>query len=98
VRKELLNKLHQDQEKKNEDDTTKCEQVSNQDTRKFIVEPQLHFMQEGNEGSPKSALKTLFCSTAVNQANTRSIPLNLRSARVFICKQNKFVLRANIFL
>jgi hypothetical protein len=44
VKKQLLNKLHQDQEK-NEDDTTKCEQVSNQDTREFIVKPQLNFMQ-----------------------------------------------------
>jgi hypothetical protein len=32
--------------------------VTNQDARKFIAGLQLYFMQEGNEGSPVSALET----------------------------------------
>jgi hypothetical protein len=32
--------------------------MTNQDARKFIAGLQLYFMQEGNEGSPISALET----------------------------------------
>jgi hypothetical protein len=46
-----------------EDDTTKPEQVTNQDARKFIAGLRLYFMQEGNEDSPISALET--CSDFV---------------------------------
>jgi hypothetical protein len=37
---------------------TEHEQVTNEDTRKFIVGLRLYFMQEGNKGSPISALET----------------------------------------
>jgi hypothetical protein len=39
-----------------EDDTTEHQRVTNQDARKFIAQLQLYFMQEGDEGSPISAL------------------------------------------
>jgi hypothetical protein len=63
-------KTSEDQET-NEDDTTECERVTTQDARKFIAGLQLYFMQEGNEGSPISALETCtdFCSFALNQEN-----------------------------
>jgi hypothetical protein len=41
-----------------EDDTTERERVTEQDAMKFIVGLRLYFMQEGNEGSPMSALDT----------------------------------------
>jgi hypothetical protein len=37
---------------------TEHERVTNQDGRKFIAGLWLYFMQEGNEGSPISALET----------------------------------------
>jgi hypothetical protein len=37
---------------------TERERVTNQDGRKFIAGLRLYFMQEGNEGSPTSALET----------------------------------------
>jgi hypothetical protein len=40
------------------DDTTERERVTNQDARIIIAGLRLYFMQEGNEGSPISALET----------------------------------------
>jgi hypothetical protein len=41
-----------------EDDTTECEGVTNHDARIIVAGLRLYFMQEGNEGSPISALET----------------------------------------
>jgi hypothetical protein len=75
------NKTSDDQES-DEDDTTERERVTDQDAT--VAGLRLNFMQEGNEGSPVSALETCsdFYSLAVNQQNmagyTRSItPLSL---------------------
>jgi hypothetical protein len=40
------------------DDTTERGRVTNQDARIIIAGLRLYFMQEGNEGSPTSALET----------------------------------------
>jgi hypothetical protein len=64
VRKHLLSKLHwnitrhQDVRETCEDDVTEHKQVTNQVARKFITVLWLYFLQEGNKGSPISALET----------------------------------------
>jgi hypothetical protein len=61
VRMKLLNKLQRNtrrHQETDEDDTTERERMTNQDARKFIAGLWLYFMQEGNEGSPISALET----------------------------------------
>jgi hypothetical protein len=45
-------------QKTDEDDTTKHEWMTNQDTRIIIAGLWLYLMQKGNEGSPVSALET----------------------------------------
>jgi hypothetical protein len=47
----------EDQES-DEDDMTKHEHATKQNNKKIIAELQLYFIQEGSEGSPKSALET----------------------------------------
>jgi hypothetical protein len=66
---------HQDEElegeESDEDDTSELERVATQDARKFIDRLRRYFMQEGNEGSPLSALDV--CADfvhSVNQKNT----------------------------
>jgi hypothetical protein len=51
------NKTSEAQES-DEDDTTERERVTDQDARQSIAGLRLDFMQEGNEGSPVSALET----------------------------------------
>jgi hypothetical protein len=43
-------------EESDEDDTSELERVTTQDSRKFIDWLRRYFMQEGNEGSPLSAI------------------------------------------
>jgi hypothetical protein len=56
-------KTSNDQET-NEENRTKCERVTKQDAMKFIARLRLYFIQEGNEGSSTSAIKT--CTDFVN--------------------------------
>ncbi|XP_072119240.1 tigger transposable element-derived protein 4-like [Mobula birostris] len=57
---ESIVSIHQgrkyEDEESDQDDTSEPELVTTQDARKFIVGLQRYFMQEGNEGSPLSAL------------------------------------------
>jgi hypothetical protein len=50
---------------------TEGEQVTKQDARKFIAGLWLYFMQEGNEGSPISALET--CNNFVQLQSIKRI-------------------------
>jgi hypothetical protein len=49
-----------DDQQTDEEDATEHELVTIQDDRKFIAGLRLHFMQEGNEGFPATALETCF--------------------------------------
>ncbi|XP_067126959.1 tigger transposable element-derived protein 6-like [Centruroides vittatus] len=48
--------ISEDQESDEIDDTPEVDRVSDRDARKFVARLQHYFMQEGNEGSPLSAL------------------------------------------
>jgi hypothetical protein len=73
--KQLLNKLqrntrrHQKIQETDDDDTIERERVAKQGARKFIACLRLYFMQEGNEGSPTSALET--CADFVQLQSTK---------------------------
>jgi predicted methyltransferase MtxX (methanogen marker protein 4) len=62
VRMKLLKALSKQQdeelegEESDEDDTSEVERVTTQNARNFIDRLRRYFMQEGNEGSPLSAL------------------------------------------
>nr|CAD7615393.1 unnamed protein product [Timema genevievae] len=61
VRIKLLKNLWQNTEtteKQENDDNETPERVTDQNARKYIAELRCYFMQEGNEGSPLSALDT----------------------------------------
>jgi hypothetical protein len=49
---------------------TQHERVTNQDARKFVALLRLYFMQEGNEGSPISALES--CADFVQLQSIKS--------------------------
>jgi hypothetical protein len=61
-------KTSEDQET-DEDDTTDRERVTNDDRRKFIAWLRPCFMQEGDEGSPTSALETCADSVQLQSFN-----------------------------
>nr|CAD7437433.1 unnamed protein product [Timema bartmani]CAD7452113.1 unnamed protein product [Timema tahoe] len=69
VRIQLLKKLRQNiretTEKQENDDNETPKRVTNQDASKYIAELSCYFMQEGNQGSPLSALDT--CADFVQQ-------------------------------
>jgi hypothetical protein len=47
--------------------------VTNQDARKFIARSQLYFMQEGNEGNEGSPISALTCADFVHLINSSVI-------------------------
>ncbi|KDR19627.1 hypothetical protein L798_06146 [Zootermopsis nevadensis] len=67
---EIAAKHQKTSEDQESDYTPELERVSNQDARKFVAGLRRYFMQEGNEGSPISALGT--CSDFLQlQSNKR---------------------------
>jgi hypothetical protein len=64
---------HQDEESEgeesDEDDTSELERVTTQDVRNFIDRLRRYFMQEGNEGSPLSALDV--CADSVHSQSIK---------------------------
>jgi hypothetical protein len=75
-------KTSEDQET-DDDDTTECEQVTNQDARKFIAGLQLYFMQESNEGSPICGLET--CTDFVRSQSREHGRVHLISSSISNC-------------